>query len=174
MGVGWNYVEYEALGEDFHTRGKRIEEQIMLLRALWTEPVIDFQSHWHRVPEAGINPLPVQRPIPIWIGGSSDPVLRRTAQMADGWLPQSKPDDTARQTLEKLRNYVQEAGRDPSTIGIEARLNLREQNPDAWRALVQGWQELGASYIGVNTMGMGLESPRAHIEMIEKVWRELL
>lgn len=174
VGVGWNYVEYEALGEDFHTRGKRIEEQIMLLRALWTEPVIDFQSHWHRVPEAGINPLPVQRPIPIWIGGHSDPVLRRTAQMADGWLPQSKPDDTARQTLEKLRNYAQEAGRDPSTIGIEARLNLRDQNPDAWRALVQGWQELGASYIGVNTMGMGLASPRAHIEMIEKVWRELL
>lgn len=174
VGVGWNYVEYEALGEDFHTRGKRIEEQIGLLRALWTEPVIDFQGRWHRVPEAGINPLPVQRPIPIWLGGHSDPVLRRTAQMGDGWLPQMRPDDSARQSLEKLRNYAQEAGRDPNSIGIEARLNLRENNPDAWRQFVQGWQDLGSSYIGINTMGMGLESPRAHIEMIGKVSKELL
>src|SRR5205823_5127241 len=137
---GWNYVEFEALGEDFHTRGKRMDEQITLLRALWTEPVIDFQGHWHRIPEAGINPLPVQRPIPIWIGGHSDAALKRAATIGDGWLPQMQPDDTARQAVEKLRTYAQEAGRDPNSIGIEARLNLREDNPDAWRKFVQGWQ----------------------------------
>src|SRR5207237_6918212 len=129
VGVGWNYVEYEALGEDFHTRGRRIEEQITLLRALWTEPVIDFQGHWHRIPEAGINPLPVQRPIPIWIGGHSDAAIKRTAKMGDGWLPQIRPDDTARQQVEQLRNYDQTAGRDPNTITIEARHNPRHTQP---------------------------------------------
>jgi probable F420-dependent oxidoreductase len=69
VGIGWNEVEYEALGEEFGNRGRRMEEQVELLRRLWTEPVVDFTGRWHRVPEAGINPLPVQRPIPVWIGG---------------------------------------------------------------------------------------------------------
>src|SRR5438105_2091500 len=81
VGIGWNQVEYEALGEDFHNRGKRIEEQITLLRELWTEPVVDFTGRWHRVAEAGVNPLPMQRPIPIWMGGYADVVLERAGRM---------------------------------------------------------------------------------------------
>ena len=173
VGVGWNYVEFEALGESFHTRGKRIEEQITLLRTLWTESVIDFQGSWHRIPEAGINPLPVQRPIPVWIGGEIDVALRRAATIGDGWMPQRRPDDQARQEVEKLRQFATEAGRDPASIGIEARLTLRREDPTTWRQYLEGWRDLGATHISVNTMGMGLEGPRAHIEKIEKTWKEL-
>src|SRR4051812_2145062 len=77
VGLGWNYVEFEALGEDFTNRGRRSEEQIEVMRRLWTEPVVDFEGTWHRIPRAGINPLPVQRPIPVWIGASAEPALRR-------------------------------------------------------------------------------------------------
>src|SRR6266567_5729783 len=112
VGVGWNQVEYEALGQDFHSRGNRIEEQVALLRLLWTQPVVDFEGKWERVPEAGINPLPVQRPIPIWIGGTADVVLRRTAQIGDGWFPMMPPNEAARIMTEKLRAYTKEAGRD--------------------------------------------------------------
>jgi probable F420-dependent oxidoreductase len=172
VGIGWNYVEYEALGMDFHDRGRRIEEQITVLRALWTEPVADFQGHFHRIPEAGINPLPVQRPIPIWIGGQADIVLQRTARLADGWFPQMRP-DAAREPIEKLRAHAQDAGRDPDSIGIEARLNLRSGDAASWRQQLEAWRDLGATHIGINTMGMGLPSPQAHIETIERVWREL-
>lgn len=173
VGIGWNFVEYEVLGEEFHTRGKRIEEQITLLRALWTEPVLDFQGHYYRVPQAGINPLPVQRPIPIWIGGHAEQALRRTGQIGDGWFPQMKPGDAAREAIEKIRDYARQAGRDPGSIGIEARLSLANGNPDTWREHLEGWRELGATHVSINTMGMGLPSPQAHIEEIERAWREI-
>src|SRR5579862_9048183 len=88
VGVGWNSVEYEALGQNFRDRGKRIEEQVDVLRALWTQDVITIDARWHHIVEAGINPLPVQRPIPIWMGGDAEEVLRRIARIADGWFPQ--------------------------------------------------------------------------------------
>ena len=95
IGVGWNEVEYEALNQDFHTRGRRSAEQIAVLRALWTQEVVDFHGRWHDITHAGLNPLPVQRPIPIWfgVGGSQNPqppdaVLRRVARLADGWSPE--------------------------------------------------------------------------------------
>ncbi len=119
VGVGWNDVEYEGLGEDFHDRGRRIEEQVSLLRALWTEPVIDFAGRWHRVSEAGINPLPVQRPIPIWFGGQAEPVLRRVGRLGDGWFPQMLPDTTARKMIDRIRAHADAAGRDSRAIGIE-------------------------------------------------------
>jgi probable F420-dependent oxidoreductase len=172
VGIGWNEVEFEALGEDFHNRGKRFEEQIEVLRKLWTEPVVDFTGWWHRIPEAGINPLPVQCPIPIWIGGNVEATLERAARIGDGWFPQMRP-DRARDMVEKLRKYALQAGRDPESIGIEGRLNLRQGNLDDWRQQVEGWQQIGATHLSINTMGMGLPSPRAHIEMIERVKREL-
>ena len=95
VGVGWNAVEYQALNEDFSTRGARIEEQIAVLRALWTQPVVTFNGRWHQIEEAGINPLPIQRPIPIWFGGSADTVLKRVARLGDGWLPLGKADARA-------------------------------------------------------------------------------
>ena len=169
VGIGWNEIEYEALNESFGNRGKRIEEQIEVMRRLWTEPVVDFKGKWHTIPEAGIKPLPVQRPIPVWIGGGAEAVLERVGRMGDGWFPQMRPDDRAREAIEKIRVYAAEAGRDPSSIGIEARLNLREGDPASWNNQIESWKELGATHIGINTMGMGLTSPRDHIEKIKEI-----
>ena len=169
VGIGWNEVEYEGLNESFGNRGKRIEEQIEVMRRLWTEPVVDFKGKWHTIPEAGINPLPVQRPIPVWIGGGAEAVLERTGRLGDGWFPQMRPDDRARTAIDKIRAYAVEEGRDPSSIGIEARLNLREGDPDSWNSQIESWKELGATHIGINTMGMGLDSPRDHIKKIQEI-----
>ncbi len=174
VGVGWNEVEYTGLNEEFGNRGKRIEEQIEVLRKLWTEPVVDFQGQYHTVPGAGINPLPVQRPIPIWIGGSAEAVLRRIARIGDGWFPQMPPNEQARDMLEQLRSYTRQAGRDPASVGIEARITLRDPDPDSWRRQYTGWQQLGATHIGINTMGLNLPSPQAHLDMLERFKQEVL
>jgi len=166
--VGWNDVEYEALGEDFHNRGRRIVEQIQVLRALWTQEVVDFTGKWHRIDHAGINPLPVQRPIPLWMGGMNEAVMRRVAKYADGWFPQFRPGDaiTPPEAISTIHEYLVEAGRQPSDLGIEARVNFANSTPDDWRKAVEMWQGLGAGYIGVNTMGAGFTTPQQHIEAI--------
>ena len=173
VGVGWNDVEYQALGEDFHDRGRRIEEQIVLLRALWTEPVVDFQGRWHRVPDAGLNPLPAQRPIPVWLGGQAEPVLRRTGAMGDGWFPQMLPDKDAADMLDRLRGYAADAGRDPDQIGVEPRVEKRYGDPSQWPALIDGWRELGATHMGVSTRGLGLTGAE-HVAAIERLHQELV
>jgi len=118
VGVGWNPVEFEALGEDFHTRGRRVEEQVQVMRALWTKELVTFTGAYHRIPDAGLNPLPVQRPIPVWMGGESPVVLRRAARLADGWitLQTFRPGPAAQQTIDGLHAHVREAGRDPAKL----------------------------------------------------------
>jgi probable F420-dependent oxidoreductase len=182
VGVGWNSAEFEAMGEDFRSRGAHIEEQVAVLRALWTREVVSFEGRWHRIVEAGINPLPVQRPIPVWMGGESDAVLRRVARMADGWMaggtlrtPTSRlPGVTGGYPalVARLREYAREAGRDPSTIGLERRINGSDP-PEEWVRLIDEWRKLGGTHVSVNTMRAGLESPGAHIEMIRRVWNSL-
>lgn len=169
VAVGWNQVEYEALGETWENRGRRIVEQIAVMRALWTQEVVDFHGRWHDVTKAGILPLPVQRPIPIWLGGMSEPVLKRVAKIADGWFPQFRPGDAARQTMERLHGYIKEAGRSPSDVGIEGRINIANATPDDWRQAIEDWRALGATHLSVNTMGAGLATPRDHIEAIRRV-----
>src|SRR5712691_3145389 len=126
VGVGWNPVEYEALGTDFHTRGRMIEEQVEVMHLLWSQDVVSYKGRFHTITEAGLNPLPIGRSIPIWMGGSADILLKRVAQLGNGWFPQGQPDDQMRETVERLRRYVREAGRDLGTVGIEARMNARE------------------------------------------------
>ena len=106
-------MEYEALGQDFKNRGQRSEEQVELLRQLWTRELVTFKGRWHTVIDAGINPLPVQRPIPIWFWGTDDRALRRLARLGDGWFPLMNPDEKCRTAIEKVRSYAREAGRDP-------------------------------------------------------------
>jgi len=137
IGIGWNTVEYEALGMDFSNRGKRFEEQIELLRRLWTEPVVTFEGRYHRVTAAGLNPLPVQRPIPLWIGASAEPAIKRAAEMADGYFPQRPLEGGWPATMDKIRGWLKDAGRDPATFGIEARLNANAGTPDEWRKVVE-------------------------------------
>jgi probable F420-dependent oxidoreductase len=173
IGVGWNDVEFLGLNENFHNRGVRSEEQIALMRALWTAPVVDFKGRWHTIEAAGIKPLPVQRPIPIWIGGGDDRTLRRVARIGDGWFPQSPPDDTARLTMARLREYIAEAGRASEEVGIEARLSLGAVPEAQWTSYVAGWRELGATHICVNTMGAGFTSVQAHLDALRKA-REVL
>lgn len=168
IGVGWNEVEYEALNEDFRNRGKRSEEQIAVLRALFTDEVVTFQGKWHHIEAAGLNPMPVQRPIPIWIGGSSEATLKRVGEMGDGWFPQRPPDDTAREMIEKMREYARAAGRDPSAIGFEARVSIAGTAPDEWARQVEGWRAIGATHLSVNTMKAGLHSPQEHIDAIRR------
>jgi probable F420-dependent oxidoreductase len=175
VGIGWNHVEYQALGQNFHNRGRRSAEQISFLRALWTQEVVNFQGRWHQVTQAGINPLPVQRPIPIWMGAGGrlspvppERVLRRIARLADGWFPQFSPDDTGREAVTRVRGYAREEGRDPSGIGMEARINIADENPEFWMERAKAWEELGATHISVNTMRAGLKSPEAHINAIRQ------
>lgn len=168
VGIGWNAVEYEALNENFHDRGKRSEEQIAVLRALWTQEVVDFHGRWHHITHAGINPLPVQRPIPLWLGGRVEAVVERVGRLADGWFPQFAPDDAGRATIERMHGYARAAGRDPAEIGVEGRISLAESDPDAWGALAEAWRGLGATHLSVNTMRAGLATPDAHIAAIRQ------
>jgi probable F420-dependent oxidoreductase len=167
IGIGWNPVEYEALGENFKDRGVRCEEQVEVLRRLWTEELVTFTGRWHKITDAGINPLPVQRPIPIWFGGSDDRALRRLARLGDGWFPLLGPDEKCREMIEKVRRYAREAGRDPSAIGIEGRISYGQGSPEAWLKDLAAWRNLGATHVSFNTMKAGLESA-AHISAIRR------
>ncbi|MCH8989133.1 MAG: LLM class F420-dependent oxidoreductase [Chloroflexi bacterium] len=175
VGVGWNYVEYEALDQDFSNRGRRYAEQINLLREFWTKDVVAFDGRYHKVDYAGINPQPVQRPIPIWMGAGAranpvptDRVLRRVARLADGWFPQMPPGDDAKATVERLQKFAGEAGRDAADIGMESRINLADGDPEFWQGQARAWQELGATHVSVNTMRAGLNSPQDHINAIQQ------
>lgn len=167
VGTGWNAVEYEALNENFHNRGKRSEEQIEVMRALWTQEVVNFEGRWHTIRHAGINPLPVQRPIPVWLGGRVEAVVERVGRLADGWFPQFAPDDAGRETLERMRGYARAAGRDPAEIGIEGRISLQGTTPEIRAKEATAWRDLGATHLSVNTMRAGLKTPAEHIAAIE-------
>ena len=172
VGVGWNAVEYEGLSQDFTNRGRRLEEQIEVLRALWTQDPCTYHGHWHQIHEASINPLPVQQPIPIWIGGRHDRVLQRTARLADGWLTQSHQVEEGQEAIDRLRAYATQAGRDPNAIGIEARVGSRrntpakESGPEVWQQEAQAWHDMGATHLSFNAMRAGLRGASQHIEAI--------
>ena len=146
IGVGWNHVEYEALGCEWRTRGAKQSEQIEVLRKLWTEELVSYQGQFHDYTEVTIVPAPKQQPIPIWLGGSSGPVIRRAAQMGDGWMPIMAPDETGRAALETLRGHLDAFGRDRTSLGVEAWLRFHEDDPQAWAADADGWRTLGADY----------------------------
>jgi probable F420-dependent oxidoreductase len=168
IGIGWNPVEYEALGADFKNRGARSEEQIEVLRALWTKELVTFKGRWHTITDAGINPLPVQRPIPIWLGGGAEPVLRRVGRLGDGWFPLAEPGDKVRSMIERIRSYAKDAGRDPSAIGIEGRVSVADGSREKWLQAISQWKELGATHVSVNTMKAGFSTPSAHIDAIRR------
>ncbi len=168
VAIGWNPVEYEALNEDFHNRGRRIEEQVEVMRLLWTEPVVTFDGRWHHIEAAGIKPLPVQRPIPIWMGAYSEPALRRAARISDGWFPQVGADDRGQQLVDRFREYVREAGRDPDQVPIEGRLQYGDGNADRWRREIEVWKNRDAKYLSLVTMNAGLRSPQDHIDAIRR------
>jgi probable F420-dependent oxidoreductase len=169
VGVGWNDVEYEGLNENFRNRGARSEEQIALLRALWSDTAITFKGRWHTIDNAGINPLPPRRSIPIWIGGYTEATLRRIGAMGDGWFPWRPPSEDMRAQIERLHGYARDAGRDPSAIGLEPQLSVSRLPEGEWEGFVEGWRQLGATHLCVNTMGAGLPTLDEHIAMLRRV-----
>jgi probable F420-dependent oxidoreductase len=177
IGVGWNPVEFEALGENIHTRGKRIEEQLEVMRLLWTRELVTYEGRWHRVPDAGIKPLPVQQPIPVWMGGESEVVLRRAARLADGWITRQtfRPGVAAQQTVDRLHGLVREAGRDPAAFGIEGRVALAQVPPQERAKEMAAWRAMrGITHLCVNTMGLGLPSPEEHVRTLERFKNDVL
>ena len=169
VGLGWNTVEYEALGESFTNKNRRIEEQIAVLRKLWTEPVVDFTGRWHRIDRAGLNPMPIQRPIPVWMGGTAEDAMKRIARIADGWFTQVQPNDSGRAAFERFRGYLRDAGRDAAAFPIEGRVSVsRLRGPDEWVSTAQGFAELGCTHVEINTMGAGYARLGAHLEALER------
>jgi probable F420-dependent oxidoreductase len=163
VGIGWNAVEYEALGERFNNRGRRIEEQIELLRRLWTEPTVTFEGTFHRVTGAGIAPLPLQQPIPLWMGGGAGPALARVGRLADGWFSNTKPGPQLDEALATIRDAARAAGRDPHEVGVEGRIAVGDGDQDRIVKEFQEWVSVGASHVSFNTMGASLEGVGAHI-----------
>jgi probable F420-dependent oxidoreductase len=163
VGIGWNPVEYEALDQPFHQRGRRLSEQIGLLRALWTTPAVTFAGEFDQITGAGIAPLPVQRPIPIWIGGSSEAAYRRIGELADGWFPQVQPGPDLDRAAEVVRAAAEAAGRDPGLIGLEGRVTWNARDPDAFASQVERWRLAGATHLSVNTMSTGQRTVDDHI-----------
>jgi probable F420-dependent oxidoreductase len=177
IGVGWNAVEFEALGENFGNRGNRVEEQIEVMRLLWTKELVTYEGRWHRVPDAGINPPPVQRPIPIWMGGDSEVVIRRAARLADGWitLPSFRPGPAGQEIVDRLHGLVRQAGRDPAAFGIEARMALAQTPPDERAKQIAAWRAMrGITHLCVNTMGLGLSGSDDHMRTLERFKRDVL
>lgn len=168
VGVGWNEVEHIAMNQDFYTRGRRVEEQVEVLRLLWTQPLVKYKGKWHDIRDAGLKPMPLQQPIPIWFGGHADATLRRIAKMGDGWLPNFRSADAAKPALALLDHYLQEAGRPRNEIGLEARLPYGDGDMSVLAKIVDGWRAAGATHISLNTMGSGLDTSEKHMEAIRK------
>jgi probable F420-dependent oxidoreductase len=177
LGVGWNRSEFRAMRVDFAQRGALIEEQIDVLRALWTEPGVTFQGKWHTLLEAHLSPLPIQRPIPIWLGGHAEAVLQRVGRQGDGWMPvyvdatDPKQYDTIQGQITRLREYVAAAGRPPAAVGIEAQsaVRLTWGGEQSWVKHAAAWRSLGATHLSVDTLGVGLDSPDAHLDAMRRI-----
>ena len=175
VGVGWNPVEFEALGERFTNRGARIEEQVEVLRTLWARDLVTIAGQWHRVTDAGLNPLPPRGTIPIWMGGESEPVVRRAARLADGWMPHFRPGPEAQAIVDRLHGLIQEAGRDPATFGIEGRMTLAQVPTEQREAELAAWRKMqGISHLCVHTVGLGLKTADEHVQALERFKKDLL
>jgi probable F420-dependent oxidoreductase len=168
VGIGWNSVEYEALGQDFTVRGRRLEEQVPLLRHLWTERSVTTTGRFDQVTGAGIAPLPIQQPIPIWFGGTSPRAFQRMGRLADGWFPLAQPGPELDRARETIAAAAEEAGRDPGAIGMEGRVDWHGDVDDVSRR-IDGWQEAGATHLTVNTMRTGLVTAADHLGALAEV-----
>ena len=177
VGLGWVEPEFRALGAAFTDRGRRVEEQIAVLRALFTQEVVTFSGRWHQLEAVGIAPLPIQRPIPIWLGGQADAALRRVAALGEGWMPMLGPEEARREgCISRLHGYAKERGRDPAGIGIDPILSLTRggpvpegtaslRTPEEWLGDLAAWRSLGATHLSINTMGAGF-SVQEHLDAI--------
>jgi len=166
IGIGWNYVEYDALGQDFHTRGKRVDEQISLLRRLWSEPLVDFSGAFDRIDRAALNPRP-RRAIPIWLSGFVDAALRRAAAIGDGFIFADGAVGAFEQ-LQRLRQLLKEAGRAEVGFGLHCNM-IRAKNPQAVVDTASRWRDSGGTHASVVTMGQSFATIDQHIDYMKRV-----
>ncbi|MBL6951667.1 MAG: LLM class F420-dependent oxidoreductase [Alphaproteobacteria bacterium] len=171
VGVGWSSAEFKALGMDFDNRGDRIEEQVALLRQLWSDELVDFQGQWHQMRDMGMNPRPARRSIPIWFGAMADIAIRRAARIGDGWLmsPRTKPDDVMRRKIEIFHETAQAAGRNSDQLGIDATVFAEDRGPDEWLAEAEAWQAMGATSVTFRTSESGFTSIDQHLAAMRKL-----
>ena len=165
VALGWNTVEYQALGKDFRTRGRRIDDQIALLRALWTQSSVTFEHGDEHVVGAGISPAPIQRPIPIWLGGLSPAAYRRIGRLADGWFPRVPVGPELDEARAVITAAAREAGRDPADIRMESELEWTG-DPDELTERAREWRAAGATHTAVNTMRADLATVDDHIQAL--------
>jgi probable F420-dependent oxidoreductase len=173
IGLGWNAVEYEALGKSFADRGRRVGEQVELLRRLWSEQTVTFEGAHERVTGAGLAPLPIQRPIPVWFGAASPAAYRRAGRLGDGWFPQLPPGHGLEEAREIVDQAAREAGRDPRALGMEGRVTWGEGGAEKLAEQARRWRDAGATHLGLNTMGAGLKSVDHHLEALESAMEAL-
>lgn len=176
VGVGWNPVEFTGLNENFHDRGRRSEEQVQVMQALWAQPHVTFNGKWHRIEDAGINPLPTQRRVPVWFGGHHDRTLRRIAKWGDGWMMLAYPAGAeAVAEFDKMRRYAEQEGRDPAELGIEIWTSTALGGEKDWREEFLFWKRAGVTHVTVaSTHGRGIHvripgrTMNDHIEAIRR------
>lgn len=155
VGVGWNEIEFIALNESFSNRGRRSEEQVQVMQALWAEPFTTFKGEFHHVDDAGILPRPRSGRVPVWFGGDAEATFRRAAKYGDGFIPLAyPPGDAAAAAIAKLRRLIVEAGRDPSEVGIEVWVSPGVGTPEDWRAEISFWKGLGVTHVTAHTVYM--------------------
>jgi probable F420-dependent oxidoreductase len=174
LGIGWNPVEYEALGYSFAKRASFMEDQIGVLRQLWTNETVTVDTEFHHITAAGLAPLPIQRPIPIWVGAWAPAALRRVGRLADGWFPQVRPGAGLDEALAVIAEGAQEVGRDPALVKFEGRVDYATRDPERMARQADRWREAGASHLSVNTMAAGLDSVDAHIAALGELAALLL
>ncbi|OBI40988.1 LLM class F420-dependent oxidoreductase [Mycobacterium sp. E796] len=168
IGLGWNDVEFEALGETFTNRGRRSEEQVEVMRKLWTERSVTFNGRYHMVTGAGLAPMPTQRPIPVWFGAASDRAYERAGRLSDGWFPMMEPGPGLDYAREQVRRAATAAGRDADTLGMEGRISWTG-DPEKAAADIAAWKAAGATHVSVNTMKAGLATVDDHLAALERV-----
>jgi probable F420-dependent oxidoreductase len=152
VGVGWNQVEFTGLNEVFSNRGRRSEEQVQVMQALWAQPHVTFKGRYHTIDDAGINPRPASGRIPVWFGGHAEATLQRTAKYGDGWMPLAYPaDDTALAVFEKLRDLIKAEGRDPASVGLEVWQSLGSGDEEAWHRDFAFWKKAGVTHVTAHT-----------------------
>lgn len=167
LGVGWNSIEYEALGQDFRKRGRKLDEQIETLRALWTNETVEIEGKFDHLVGVGLAPAAIQRPIPIWLGGWSEPALKRTGRVSDGWFHGLEPDENFERNLSIVQQAAQEVGRDPESVPFEGGVELR-YGLDTADERLQFWVDRGASHVTVDPMLSGV-SGAGHIHFLEQI-----
>lgn len=174
LGIGWNEPEYEALDMDFRSRAKRLEEQIDVCRRLWTEEHVTYEGTWHTINDAGLSPMPIQRPIPIWIGAIADAAVQRAGRLADGWqvIAMDQPGDQTKAKFDAFYAAAEGAGRDPAALGIEATVFGGDDSPDDWAKSVRSWADMGATQIVFRPLGQFPEIMKA-IQAFAPVMKDL-